>query len=160
MPRYSHVWCFCLSATTAIADPYTNTRFGFSVDVPARAQLQSTSENGDGWVFTLGRSDSTLTVSGAFSLLDDLHHDQDSLRYNLRSNEDLVTYETRGDGWYVLSGISVRDTIFYVWRREAVACDGTSILITVYFDYAREAAAIVDPLIASTTQSVAAPMCN
>lgn len=115
-------------------ETYHNDAFGYSVRYPAQV-LNPASEIGDGNGRTFEAPDgsaSMLVYATGGATAQNLQQ-----RYQEQNaNPDLnVTYKTRGEDWYVISGYR-GDHIFY--ERTALEGDGTLKTIRLFYDRARK----------------------
>jgi len=87
---------------------YTNARYGFSVDYPDFAKRGRLPENGDGLEYTDAQG-FTMRVSGINNVLSE---SPASLLAEERKAVGHATYVSKGDNWFVVSGVD-GDTIHY-----------------------------------------------
>ena len=97
---------------------YVNHRFRFRIDYPRSFVADAPPENGDGQTWRSPDGQSTLTVSGSFNSMADtiestLHR---WMHPNNPSIRQVVTYQSQGPNWFILSGYTdpSRKMIFYM----------------------------------------------
>ena len=115
-----HKFSFILSALAATsfaasagADNwliYQNDRYGTTIDYPALFKMQPPPDNDDGRAFKTADG-ARFTVSAAYGLDLTLAEYHDFVVKHLDPGA-IVTYEARGNGWFVVSGTKGAD-IFY-----------------------------------------------
>jgi hypothetical protein len=138
-------------ATSAHADnwlTYHNDRYGTTVDYPDRFKAEPLPGSDDGRTF--GSADGAkFSVYASYNALDfNLAKFQDFTLKNLDPGA-VVTYKTRGDNWFVISGTK-GDDIFY--ERHMLSHDGQ---MTEGFSMSYPAAAkqSYDPVVARMAKS-------
>ena len=128
-------------------ETYQNEKLGFSVRYPAGV-LHPAGEvgNGNGRTFEASDGSASMLVYGTEG------SSPDKLRRRFDEqldNPDLnVTYQTRGDGWYVLSGYR-GDHIFY---ERVEARDNTFKVVRIFYDRSRKSA--FDPIVREVSASL------
>ena len=88
---------------------YCNARFGFCVDYPEWFGITPSSFNNDGRTMSDGRG-FEMTVTGHYNVLDA------TLLTDMREQSrdfDSITYENSKENWYVLSGYSGNNILYY-----------------------------------------------
>jgi hypothetical protein len=90
---------------------YTNPRFGTTIAYPDRFRPGRAPTNGAGLTFT-GADSASFSVYGSHNALD---HDIKGLETFIRENRspgERITYDARGENWFVLAGTN-GDITFY-----------------------------------------------
>jgi hypothetical protein len=102
---------------------YTNERFGYSVAIPPGLQGKGESVNGDGQVFQSVSGTVLLRVWG--SEVVELGNEKTDLAWlrratlaRWRGEGVRVTYQPKGNGWWVLSGVDKAGQVFYTKLQE------------------------------------------
>lgn len=128
-------------------ETYQNEKFGFSVRYPSDL-MQPTEEvgNGNGQAFEAPDGSASMFVYAT----DEATAEQVQRRFEEQTtNPDLnVTYQTRGDGWYVLSGYR-GDHIFY---ERVEARDNTLKVVRMFYDRSQKAR--YDPVVQAVSSSL------
>ena len=128
-------------------ETYQNEKLGFSVRYPAGV-LHPAGEvgNGNGRTFEASDGSASMLVYGTEGSSPDKLRRRFDEQLN---NPDLnVTYQTRGDGWYVLSGYR-GDHIFY---ERVEARDNTFKVVRMFYDRSRKSA--FDPIVREVSASL------
>ena len=117
--------------------PYVNPRFGAAAEIPSEGfTADPPPENGDGQRWTSDEDGGTIAVYGAYQVLaDDFEGYRSFALESARESGVKITYERRGQGWFVYSGLD-GDTIVY--ERVEEACGGDAI-VAIRFDYPKSA---------------------
>jgi hypothetical protein len=99
----------------AIADDwraYHNERYGTTIDYPDFFKAGPPPANNDGLAFK-SPDGAEFSVFASYNALDfDLTGFQDFIVKNLDAGE-VITYQARGDDWFVISGTKGSDGVFY-----------------------------------------------
>lgn len=124
---------------------YVNPRFGAAAEIPARGfTADPPPENGDGQRWTSDEDGGTIAIYGAYQVLaDDFDGYRTFALESARESGVEISYERRGPGWFVYSGIA-GDTIVY--ERVEEACGGDTI-VAIRFDYPKSAKRRWDPIV-------------
>lgn len=105
---------------------YANSRYGYSVAVPAGLQGQGESGNGDGQEFQDSTGKAVLKVWAAPVVeLDGTPESKTDLAWNRkaaverwRKQKVRITYQPKGKGWWVLSGEDAQGRVVYLKQLE------------------------------------------
>jgi hypothetical protein len=126
---------------------YQNDKFGFSVRYPQNV-LQPASDVGDGNGRTFEAPDGSASM--LVYATEGTPPEKLQQRFEEQTaNPDLeITYQTRGDGWYVLSGYR-GDHIFY---ERVEARDETFKVVRLFYDRSRKRA--FDPIVREVSASL------
>jgi hypothetical protein len=128
---------------------YRNSRFGTTIEYPARFRPGRPPENNDGLSFTAADG-ASLSVWGSLNVLE---HDVAGLEAFLRENlkaDERVTYRAAGRNWLVLSGTH-GERIFYT--RHAFS-HRNEIVNAFQISYPAALAASYDPIVARIAKSL------
>ncbi|SET77168.1 hypothetical protein [Stigmatella erecta] len=124
---------YALVSLLVLAEPsadgwntYANSRYGYSVAVPAGLQGQGESGNGDGQEFQDSSGKAVLKVWAAPVVeLDGTPESKTDLAWNRkaaverwRKQKVRITYQPKGKGWWVLSGEDAQGRIVYLKQLE------------------------------------------
>lgn len=130
--------------------PYVNARFGTAADVPAGLLSPlPPPDNGDGMAFESADGAVRLTIFGRYNVFDRNLSGLKGADLDDGGYSD-VTYQTRGDDWYVLSGYD-GGRIFY--RKVLLSADG-EVVHTLQLDYPPEERDTWDPLVKHIADSL------
>lgn len=114
---------------------YVNARFGTCAEIPASFDLVSESENGDGASFAQSGLAGEIRIYGSFNAVaGDLGGYRDFLLDVYEQEDTDITYMPKGEGWFVLSGVTSAGDIVYL-RVEADPDQGPEILHHIWFAY-------------------------
>lgn len=97
-------------ASTSALNLYENARFGYKISYPRTLIPQTESENGDGRMFRSEDEQTTLLVWGRLPLR--LAGDLEDA-YNLAKENRRVTYQLKRSSWFVVSGFTQDNKVFY-----------------------------------------------
>jgi hypothetical protein len=128
---------------------YRNTRFGTTIEYPARFRPGRPPENNDGLSFAAADG-ATLRVWGSLNVME---HDIAGLEKFLRENLDAgerITYRAAGKNWLVLSGTR-GERVFY--RRHAFS-HRNEIVNGFEISYPGNLATSYDPIVARIAKSL------
>ncbi len=128
---------------------YLNPRFGTRIDYPVGLfHALPPPDNGDGLSFATADGSARFLVFGQFNI-DDLDARAMMARDRDWGNYDKVTYQSAGNGWYVLSGYSGSD-IFY---RKAVIDAAAGVVHVFEITYPQADRARFDPVVTRMAKS-------
>lgn len=128
---------------------YRNTRFGTTIDYPARFLPGRPPDNNDGLSFT-SADGATLSVWGSLNVME---HDLAGLESLLRESAERgerITYRATGGNWLVLSGTR-DDRVFY--KRYAFS-HRNEIVNAFEISYPGSLAAAYSPIVARLSKSL------
>jgi hypothetical protein len=124
---------FVLTAPAPAADgwsSYANERYGYSIAIPPGLEGQGESDKGDGQVFQDASGKVSLRVWASEVVeLGDGPEEKTDLAWNRRATLERwrkdgvrITYQPKGKGWWVLSGVDKQKRVLYTKMLEK---DGT-----------------------------------
>jgi hypothetical protein len=137
------------SFAAAQEDRYVNSRYGYSIDVPARFRALGESANGDGQVFERREKGQKLTVWGGF-VIDSF---EDEVRSRQRYATDsgwTLTYEATTPSWASFSGTNGGRILY---QRLISLCDGAS-YAAFSLEYFSHDAAVMDAAVNELVRSL------
>jgi hypothetical protein len=128
---------------------YQNDRYGTTIDYPDIFKMQRPPDNDDGRAFK-SADGATFTVSASYYVLDsNLAEYHDFIVKNLDSGS-IVTYEARGDNWFVISGTRGA-AIFY---ERHLLSHGAQMNEDFVISYPAALKASYDPIVARMAKSL------
>ena len=143
---------FLMSATTALARPYFNDRFGYRIDLPPAFEIVNAADNGDGLSLQTPDGSAKLLVFGA-NILEGGFAAEVARRQTLDVEEGWnITYAKSGTNWASYSGLK-GGTVIYV--RAITLCADTAGYFSIEYPAAQRKR--YDPVVTKLTRTLAAP---
>lgn len=155
MRRVIAAACFFFVAT-ATAGAETFGKYGVTVQVPQGFQKQPPPGNDDGRRF-IDRNGAEIRVWGGWRI-DSLADNEAGMRDYYQEVGGVVTYDTRGNGWYVLSGY-FGQSIFYLRVENGQLCGGGEARASMEFIYPQDSRESYDPMVGRLAESVGFEAC-
>ncbi len=142
----------CMSVSAAmIAEAESFGKYGVTVQVPPGFVLQPPPGNDDGRHFVDNNS-AEVRVWGGWRVFD-LAEDEAGMRNYYQEIGGVVTYDARGNDWYVLSGY-FGQSIFYLRAENGVTCGGEDARASLEITYPEASRTAYDPLIGPMAKSL------
>jgi hypothetical protein len=145
--------CWVLSAPAMSADAgnwltYQNDRYGTTIDYPDTFKPEPPPGSDDGREFK-SADGADFSVSASYNAFDfDLPKYRDFIVKNLKASE-VVTYQSRGENWFVLSGTKGAD-IFY---ERHILSYNMQMTEDFYISYPASLKQTYDPIVARMAKS-------
>ncbi|WP_299927967.1 hypothetical protein [uncultured Pelagimonas sp.] len=126
-------------------------KYGVSAQVPQGFAIQSPPGNYDGRRF-VDRNGAEIRVWGGWRI-ENITGDESGMRDYYQEIGGVVTYDARGNGWYVLSGY-FGQSIFYLRVENGMTCEGEEARASLEFIYPEDSRAAYDPLVGLLAKSL------
>jgi hypothetical protein len=145
-------------AAASAQEVYQNDSFGYSATIPTGFQRSHTTSSGDGATFT-DSSGAELDIFG-YAMDLELNSDMSERMQFWIDGGGVITYQAAGENWYVLSGFTAANGVFYDRHVAAETCADLPIVAVMSLTYAQASRPRIDPLIGPTAASLSGPDCH